>query len=261
MAQTDSPLEQVVETMARLRAPDGCPWDREQDHQSLKKYLLEEVHEFIEAIDSGQPDKICDELGDLLLQVLFHAQLASERGEFDIRDVASRLDMKLKHRHPHVFGDATVRGADEVLENWYHLKRAEYPGGTRKSRLSGIPKTLPALLQAYQAQAKASRVGFDWDSIAGPLAKVREETQEVEAAVNSGDQDSVEEEIGDLLFAVVNVARKAGVDPEDALRRTVNKFVERFQAIEAEAEQRGQALSEMSLEDMDSIWDTTKGPA
>ncbi len=260
MAQADSPLEQVVRTMARLRAPDGCPWDRQQDHQTLKKYLLEETYELLEAIDSGRPDKICDELGDLLLQVLFHAQLASERGEFDITDVARRLDTKLKHRHPHVFGGVTVNGPEEVLENWYHLKRAEHPDGTRKSRLSGIARTLPALLKAYQAQVKASRVGFDWDSIAGPLAKVREEMQEVEDAVDSGDQDSVNEEIGDLLFAVVNVARKAGVDPEDTLRRTVDKFVKRFQAIEAEAEQRGRALSEMSLEEMDAIWDTTKGP-
>ena len=256
---SNSPLDEVVATMARLRAPGGCPWDREQDHQSLKKYLLEEAYELIEALDTGEPDKVCDELGDVLLQVLFHAQLAAERGEFDVNDVARRLDAKLKHRHPHVFGRVSVRGAADVLENWYHLKHAEHPDGTRKSRMAGIAKTLPALLRAYQAQTKAARVGFDWDDAAGPLAKVEEETREVRAAADSGDDEAVCEEIGDLLFAVVNVARKLDVDPEDALRRTVGKFARRFQAIETEAERQGRPLSEMSLDEMDAVWDAAKG--
>jgi tetrapyrrole methylase family protein/MazG family protein len=258
---SDSPLEQVVATMAALRAPGGCPWDREQDHQSLKKYLLQEVYELVEALDARHPDRVCDELGDLLLQVLFHAQLAAERGEFDIYEVARRLDAKLKRRHPHVFGDVQVRGSADVLENWFHLKQAEHPDGARKSRMEGIAKELPALLKAYEVQTKAAQVGFDWDDAAGPMHKVLEEAREVEDAAAADDAEAVGAELGDLLFAVVNVARKLNVDPEDALRRTADRFVRRFQAIEAEAERQGRSVSEMSLQEMDAVWDAAKDKA
>ena len=244
--------------MARLRSPAGCPWDREQTHESLKRYVLEETYELLEAIDSGDPGKIANELGDLLLQVVFHAQLASERGDFDLDTVAERIVSKLVHRHPHVFGATTVKDADEVVTNWERLKAREPEARDRESVLDGVPPTLPALMRAAEVQKRASRVGFDWEDVAGPLDKIDEETRELRAAHANADAGGLAEEIGDLLFAVVNASRFCGVDPEDALRQTMEKFGRRFRRIEDRARSSGRDLREMSLEEMDQIWEEAK---
>ena len=258
MPLTDAALEKLVRAMARLRAPDGCPWDREQSHETLKKYLLEETYELLEAIDSGEPDKIANELGDLLLQVVFHAQLGAERGEFDIESVADRILAKLIHRHPHVFGPATVQDADEVLQKWELLKGQEPEASDRTSVLDGVPRTLPALMRAAEIQKRAARVGFDWDAIEGALAKIDEEVRELRGAGAEAKQAELAQELGDLLFAVVNVSRFCGVEPEEALGQTIEKFCRRFRRIEESAQQAGRSLQEMSLEEMDAIWEQAK---
>jgi tetrapyrrole methylase family protein/MazG family protein len=244
--------------MARLRGPAGCPWDRQQTHRSLKPYLLEETYELLEAIDSDDPAKIANELGDLLLQVVFHAQLAAERGQFDLEAVAEGIVAKLIHRHPHVFGDTTVRDAQEVLANWEKLKAQEPTTSDRASVLDGVPQTLPALMRAAELQKRAARVGFDWDDVAGALAKIDEELRELRAARANATAPKLAEEIGDLLFAVVNVSRFCGVDPEDALRQTIGKFCRRFRRIEEQARRSGRALQDMSLQEMDAIWEEAK---
>ncbi len=253
-----TPLEELARVMARLRGPDGCPWDRQQTHESLRRDLLEECHEVLEAIDAGDAEVLADELGDLLLQIVFHAQIAAERGDFDLSTVAERITAKLRRRHPHVFGDATVRDSDEVLANWERLKRDEPPARGRESVLDGVPRALPALLKATSLQKKATRVGFDWaeGDVAGPLGKVGEELAELRDAV--GRAGDIEHEIGDLLFAVVNVARRLGTDAEDALRLACRRFEKRFQTIEAAAAAGGRELSAMSLAEMDELWEQAK---
>ncbi|NKB66468.1 MAG: nucleoside triphosphate pyrophosphohydrolase [Candidatus Latescibacteria bacterium] len=250
---------ELVDVMARLRAPDGCPWDREQTHETLKPYLLEEAYEVLEAIDEADDTELCAELGDVLLQVVFHAQVASEEGRFTVEDVGRAIVDKLIRRHPHVFGDVKVDGADQVVQNWEQIKKTERQEKDRPdSLLDGIPKQLPALLRAQRAQSKVSRQGFDWDKIDGPLDKVEEEFAEVRQAWKEGTSQQVEEEVGDLLFALVNSARFLDVNPEDALRRSVAKFERRFRAIEAELEKRGKSVEEASIEEMDAIWDAVK---
>jgi tetrapyrrole methylase family protein / MazG family protein len=250
---------ELIEVMARLRAEDGCPWDREQTHQSLKPYLLEETYEALEAIDAGDFPELCKELGDVLLQIVFHAQIASEAGHFTSGDVCRAIVDKLVHRHPHVFGDVEVDGPDQVLTNWEQLKRQE-KGDSQEphSSLDGVPKHLPALLRAQRVQSRASRVGFDWDRIDGPLDKVEEEFAELRREWEEGNKEKVEEEFGDLLFALVNTARFLKVDSEDSLRRAVSKFERRFRAVEATFRQRGEELSDASLEEMDRVWDQVK---
>ena len=259
--------------MARLRAPDGCPWDRKQTPESLKPYLLEETYEVLEAIDHHDPLCLREELGDLMLQILFHAQIGSERGTFTIDDVLEQLADKLVRRHPHVFGDRSGKEgagtAEEVLTRWEEIKRNEREqAGDRnspQSALSGVPKTLPALLRAYQVQARASRVGFDWPhSRAGQemvLAKIEEEIRELrEALAMTSDSrgGQVEAEFGDLLFALVNLGRFIKVNPEEALRQATNRFTARFEYVEQEAARQGRQLDQMTLEEMDALWEAAK---
>ncbi len=248
------PLDPLVEVMARLRGPDGCPWDREQTHQSLRKYMLEEAYEAVEAIDSGDPDQLCEELGDVLLQVAFHAQVARESGAFDMHDVIEAITAKLVRRHPHVFGDVNAETAADVVRNWEAIKQVEKGGKEPESILDGISTALPALSRAYQVQKRAAKVGFDWEDIQGPVQKVREELYEILAAR----PDQLEGEIGDLLFSVVNLARMLKVDPEVALTLTTAKFMRRFAYIEQRAREKGKNLSDMSLSEMDGLWDEAK---
>jgi tetrapyrrole methylase family protein/MazG family protein len=272
-------FDRVVEVMAALRAQDGCPWDRKQTHESLKPYLLEEAYEVIETIDQQDTEKLREELGDVLLQVLFHSQIAAETGSFTVDDVIETLSTKLVRRHPHVFGDNNqtehVSSSEQVLAQWEDIKRAEREAtGNTQSALDGVPKTLPALLRAYQIQARASRVGFDWpQSEAGLeqiLAKVAEEIGELrealapsrtrtESEANRPDtNEEIENELGDLLFSLVNLARFLKANPEDALRRATNRFIDRFHLVEAQAADQGRVLMDMTLAEMDELWDEAK---
>lgn len=256
------PLDPLVEVMATLRGPGGCPWDREQDHKSLKKYLIEEAYEVLDAIDQGDDPALVEELGDVLLQVVFHSQIASEQGRFDIDDVVRAITEKLIRRHPHVFAGAEAPDAQAVLANWEKLKQAEReekPGTARRpSLLDGIPKDLPALMYAADVQKRAAKVGFEWEETAGALEKVMEELGEVAEARSAGDRERLFEEWGDLLFSLVNVARYDGIDPEEALRQAAKKFAARFRHIEARAAESGRELSHMSLAEMDALWEEAK---
>ncbi|MEG6617176.1 nucleoside triphosphate pyrophosphohydrolase [Peptococcaceae bacterium 1198_IL3148] len=250
------PLDPLVDVMAKLRADDGCPWDKEQTHDTLRQYLVEETYEVMEALDTKDKYKICDELGDLLLQIVFHAQIAAEEQRFTINDVINAITQKMIRRHPHVFGDTKVQNSDEVLVNWDKIKSMErgHQQG-QKSLLANIPKGLPALNRATKLQARAARVGFDWPDYQGALEKVVEETNELRGAIQGGNYNEIYDELGDLLFAVVNVGRLLDIDAEGALTKTNNKFTNRFQYIENQA---GAQLSEMSLAEMDRLWDEAK---
>ncbi len=259
-----SAFSELVATMVRLRSPQGCPWDREQDHRTLKPYLLEEAYEVLEAIDAGADADLCAELGDLLLQIVFHAQVAAEDGRFTMDEVCRAIVDKLVRRHPHVFGDLQVDGAGQVAANWEAIKRSEREdGGRTASALDGVPKPLPALLRAQRVQTKASRVGFDWERIDEPLDKVSEEFDELRTEWRRRTDGPearrrVEEEFGDLLFALVNCARFLEVDAEQALRAAVDKFDRRFRRVEEIFRERGRDLTEASLEEMDSVWNEVK---
>lgn len=248
----------LLDIMTRLRAPDGCPWDREQDHKSLKRYLIEEAYEVLEAIDEENPKKLCDELGDLLLQVIFHAQIAKENGQFDFDDVANGVSAKMVNRHRHVFGEEEAETADDVMTIWEKVKKEEKGLKTQTQVLKEVPGNLPALMRSFKVQQKAAQVGFDWDDVKDAMEKVKEETIELEQAYNKGEVSDIEEELGDLLFAVVNVSRFLKVQPELALTATVNKFIRRFEYVEAEATKQGKLLNDMSLKDMDALWDDAK---
>jgi MazG family protein len=241
-------LLDLIKVMARLRGPGGCPWDAEQTHQSLARHLLEETHELIQAIDAADDDAIRDELGDLLLQVVFHAQMAADEGRWDVDDVAEGLTKKLIYRHPHVFGEVEVSGADEVLVNWEKLKAAEK--GARTGIEDDIPAALPALARAAKVQRRAAGWGFEWRTVDGAMAALREEVDELAATTAVSDPGDVEAEIGDVLFATVAVARKAGVDAETALRRTITGFAERYERVTELAAERGidvEAVDEATL--------------
>ncbi len=248
-------LETVV---ARLRAPDGCPWDREQTHESLKICLLEECYEVLDAIDSGESGALCEELGDLLLQAAMHAQIAGERRDFTLRDVTSGICEKLIYRHPHVFGAVKVKNSGEVLRNWDQLKKAEKKHSTQAEVLRSVPKNLPALLRAEKVQKKAARVGFDWDEPISALEKAEEETAELRRELITGDAKRIAEEVGDLLFSAVNVARLAGVEPEFALNATTERFTARFELMEKLVIAEGKTLSTMTLSEMDVYWEKAK---
>jgi len=248
----------LVETVARLRAPDGCPWDREQTHVSLKRYAVEETYEVLEAIDSGDPARLVDELGDLLLQVLLHTEIAREAGQFDIADVCEGIRKKLQRRHPHVFADTQVAGVDEVLHNWDQIKRAEPGNEERKSVLDGVPKNLPALMRAAKLSKKAAKTGFDWPDVASIFDKLKEETAELESAIALSDCEQTNQEIGDVLFTVVNIARRQNIDPEEALRDMLERFAFRFGRIEQHAQNSGRNMSDMTLAEMDAVWDEAK---
>lgn len=250
-----SPLEQLLRIMARLRAPDGCPWDLEQTRASLRHTVIEEAYEVAAAINSGDDANLKEELGDLLLQVVFHAQMAREEGRFDFDGVARSIAEKLVRRHPHVFGSENAADSAAVLTRWEEIKRAE-KGEVHTSALDGVSTGMPGLMRAEKVQKKAAKVGFDWDAVAPVIEKVREELAEVEAAL--GDPRKVEDEIGDLLFAAVNLARKLKVDGEVALQRATDKFTARFKAIEALAREEGKELGTMTLAEMDVLWERAK---
>ncbi len=271
-------FDELVQLMARLRAPDGCPWDRKQTHASLKPYLLEETYEVLETIDEGDVLNLKEELGDLLLQIVFHAQIGTEEGTFTIQEVITLLADKLVRRHPHVFGQAgegtEPLDAEQVYSRWEEIKRAERnQHGREGSALDGVPKNLPALLRAYQVQGRASRVGFDWPHTSAGFAqlcgKIDEEVMELRQAhvdrEDSTNRDGqaqrdarVEEELGDVLFSLVNLARSLKVNPEDALRKAVNRFTTRFQYIESQAAGSGRKFEDMSLSEMDRLWEEAK---
>ncbi len=249
-------FDTLVEVVARLRAPDGCPWDREQTHVSLKPYVVEEAYEVVEAIDRGNPAMLSEELGDLLLQVLLHAEIAKEANDFDITDVIAGIAAKMVRRHPHVFGKVSVNGAQEVLVNWEVIKKAEREEeGDEKTMFSGIPLHMPALQAAQEVQGRAARVGFDWKDIRGVLDKVAEEVEELSRA---DEASALQEEFGDILFALVNAARHLGVNAEMALRDSNRKFVTRFTRMEEMAREQGVDFASLTLEEQDALWNRAK---
>lgn len=250
-------LTRLREIVHRLRAPGGCPWDREQTHESLIPHVIEEAYEVAEAIRAGDPALICEELGDLLLQPVLHAEIAAESGAFDLDRIAHELSEKLIRRHPHVFGEANVTTAAGVLTQWDAIKREE-KGERHEGMLHGVGKGLPALMKAQKVQKKAARVGFDWPDAMPVFDKIREEASEIEAAVASGDKTHISEEIGDLLFSVVNLARKLGVESEAALAAASEKFVRRFHALENRITSSGRKLGECTLEEIDAVWEEVK---
>jgi len=244
----------LVDIMARLRARDGCPWDRVQTPESLKTFVVEETYELLDAIDSGQPSAIQEELGDLLLQIVFQAQIADERGQFDIDAVCNGINEKLVRRHPHVFDNAVARTPGQVVERWEEIK-ARKEG---KALLSGVPRALPALLKAQRVSEKAARVGFDWNHAQPVFDKVEEELDEIRAAVAAKDQREVVSEVGDLLFAVVNLARHLEVNAEEALSATVDRFIRRFGHIEKELSAQGRRPEQCDQEELDRLWEEAK---
>ena len=250
-------FDQLVNIMRKLRAPGGCPWDAEQTHESLTRYLLEETYEVIEAIDEKSPQHLKEELGDLLLQPVFHAAIAEESGEFTIDDIISTLCDKLIRRHPHVFGDVEIKDSNQQIESWEKIKRLE-KGDERPSALSGIPEHLPALLKAHKISEKASRVGFDWEHADQVFAKVMEELHEFEEAWAGGDPTRMEDELGDLLFAITNLGRFLNLNPEEALRKTITRFQKRFSYVESELLSQGMAMQNSTLEEMNELWEMAK---
>ncbi|MEO7201641.1 MAG: nucleoside triphosphate pyrophosphohydrolase [Candidatus Tumulicola sp.] len=251
--------DDLVEVMARLRA--GCPWDREQTHRSLVPYLIEETYEVVEAIENEDNEGLCEELGDLLLQIVFHAQLGAETATFTVADVIDALANKMVRRHPHVFGDAEIRDVDAQWVNWEKLKALEATGKKRRSRLDGIPRALGALQRGQRMQEKASRVGFDWKSVDGVLDKLDEERRELAVAREEANPDGVREELGDVLFTLVNLARSLGVDAEAAMREANEKFYRRFRYMEEDAARKGRPLAEMSIEELEELWQQAKTQA
>lgn len=260
MANSSGALfDALLDVMACLRGEQGCPWDREQTRSSLKPYLIEEAYEALEALDGEQRDAMLEELGDLLFQVVFHAQIARERGEFTMVDLLERLVDKMVRRHPHVFGEQRVSTAREAFSQWERIKHEEASrGGARRSVLDGVPRSLPALLRAQRMQEKAARTGFDWKDAEGAWAKVKEEVREVDEALPQGDRTRLQEEVGDLLFAVVNVARLLGLDAEGSLRQSAEKFRGRFTLMETEIATQGKSLAETSPEEMNHSWEAVK---
>ena len=241
-----------------LRSPGGCPWDIEQTHDSLRRNLLEEAYEVCEAIDQNDPEHLREELGDLLLQVIFHARIEEEKGSFNLDDVADSSVKKLIFRHPHVFGNIDVSGSEEVLKNWDELKREEKSQTTVTKTMTDVAESLPALWRAEKVQKKAKKVGFDWPNVSGAMDKLHEELEELEEAQAEGNSAHLEEELGDILFAAVNVARFSNIDPEAALHRSCEKFIKRFNYIETEAAKNGKDLKDMTLEEMDALYNAGK---
>ncbi len=251
-------LQPLIDVMAELRSPGGCIWDLEQNHMSLRRYLVEEVYEVLEAIEMAEGDKLCEELGDLLLQIVFHARIAEESDEFTMQDVVDVVTQKMVRRHPHVFGEITVRDAADVVVNWEAIKKREHAHADRKSVLDGIPGGLPALMHSFKLQAKAAKVGFDWPEIEPVWGKVFEELEELREAVADKDRLAVEEELGDAFFALVNLARFLKVEPETALTGTNHKFRRRFAYIEKKIAANGEEWQKMSLNELDKLWNEAK---
>ncbi len=249
-------LKSLIDIMSALRGERGCPWDKEQTRESLKPFIVEEAYEVLEAIDENHPEAIKEELGDLLFQIVFQSQIAREKGEFDMEGVIDKIGKKMIARHPHVFGDAEYKTPGEVLVHWEAQKKKE--GKQRESILDGVPKTLPSLLRAHRVQDRASRVGFDWEKVEDVLLKLDEEMAEFREALNRKKQDEIEDELGDIFFVLVNISRFVGINPEDALRKTISKFISRFRYIEMSAADVGKTLSDMTLAEMDALWEEAK---
>ena len=243
----------LVEIIARLRAPDGCPWDRQQTHTTLRGSLLSECYEVLEVLDEGDASKLCEELGDLLLQIVLHAQIAADSGEFEIGDVIESITTKIIHRHPHVFGTGEAKDAEEVMHNWEALKREEREEGA--SMLEGVPKSMPALGYTYEIQRRVARVGFDWEDIEGVIEKLVEEIQEVRAAAS---QEEKAQEYGDMLFTLANIIRREGIDPEAALREGNQRFYHRFAYMEELCRKRGLSFDKLSFKEQNTLWEEAK---
>ncbi len=258
--EIQDPFRRFVKIMERLQAPDGCPWDRKQTHESLRPYMIEEAYEAVDAIDRGDMQELCEELGDVMLQVVFHAVMAERAGVFNIDDVCNAVSRKMVTRHPHVFGEVEADTPEKVLKNWEQIKQAERAAKREDeeaevpSSLSGIPAALPALLQAQRMQEKASRVGFDWDNTFQALDKIEEEVAELREAVKHGDKMHTREEFGDLMFAMADLGRLMHIDAEMATRNTCAKFKRRFEYVEREAAKQGRKLKDMTLKEMDVLW-------
>lgn len=251
-------IDDLLEIMARLREPDGCPWDKVQTHQSIKKSMIEETYEAIDALDFGDDKAFANELGDVLLQVVFHSQIAKERGAFDFDDVLKEICTKLITRHTHVFGADKAGNEEEALANWEKNKKKEKNIGTYTGVLKDVPQYLPALMRAEKIQKKARGFGFDWDNIEDVFAKVAEEEDELREAYKEENEEHIREEYGDLLFSVVNLGRFLGTDPETALAAASNKFIGRFERMEKLAEKRGEDLGKMTLNELDELWNSVK---
>lgn len=251
---TGKAFEKLIDIMEKLRGPEGCPWDREQTHDSLRPYLLEETYEVLETLDTKDYEGLKEELGDFILQSVFHAQIARENKEFDMLDVLNTINEKLIRRHPHVFGEVEIKTADEQKVHWERLKKKE----GKKSVLDGVPKTAPSLLRAARIQQKAATVGFDWPDTAPVWGKIDEETDELRRAIDDSDRDAILEEFGDLLFAMVNLSRFLRVNPEDALRLAVEKFIDRFHKLEDRYRNDKKSLKDATLEEMDQVWNEIK---
>jgi len=248
-------FEKLIKIMEALRGPKGCPWDKEQTRESLKPFLIEETYELLEALDENNPDKIKEELGDVLFQVVFHCQMSKESGEFNVEDVLEGIIDKMIKRHPHVFGGKDLKTSEEVISSWEEHKKKEKK---KESIVDGIPRAMPALLRAHRLQDRVSRVGFDWERIEDVFKKLDEEINELKQALGTKDRKAIEDEIGDMFFVLVRVSGFMGVNPEDALRRTISKFIHRFRHMEMNASGRGKKLSDMTLEEMDVLWEEAK---
>ena len=249
-------FEELIKIVEKLRGPEGCPWDKEQTRESLKPFLIEELYELLDALDENNSEGIKEELGDMLFQVVLHCQLSKEQGLFDINDVIEDITRKMIRRHPHVFGSKNFKTPKEVMTWWEEHKKKE--GKSKESVIEGIPKTLPALLKAQKIQHKASRVGFDWEKIEDIFKKLDEEINEFKCALDKKNQKEIEDELGDIFFVLVRISNFVGVNPEDALRKTTGKFIQRFRHIEMKASEQGKKLSDMTLEEMDALWEEAK---
>lgn len=249
---------ELVKIMEQLRAEKGCPWDRAQTHESLKPFLIEEAYEVLEAMEAKDQGKFQEELGDLLFQIIFHTQISKEQGQFTMEQLLEKITEKMIRRHPHVFSDALVADAQEVLFNWEEIKRREKGDKRTGSALDGIPRDLPSLLRAHRLQDRASRLGFDWPDVEGAYAKAEEEMGELRSALHEGERSRMEEELGDLLFSLVNIARFIEVNPEEALRKAIGRFIQRFHHIEESFKQQGREIQKGDLEEMERLWQEAK---
>lgn len=251
-------MQDLLNIMRVLRSPGGCPWDAKQTHESIKKNLIEETYEVIEAINKKDEVLLCEELGDLLMQIVFHSQMEEDAGTFDFNNVTDGICKKLIERHPHVFGEVTISGVDDVLTNWDAIKRKSKGQKTTEESMLSVPKELPALMRATKLQKKAADVGFDWNDVSGALDKIGEETAELKAAIANNDTNNMSEELGDLLFSVVNVSRFIKVDAEEALTAASDKFLSRFAEVEKLANKRGIDMKASTIEELDALWDEVK---
>ncbi|MDP6525754.1 MAG: nucleoside triphosphate pyrophosphohydrolase [Kiritimatiellia bacterium] len=257
--KADSPgIDRLLEVISTLRGPGGCPWDREQTLETLRPFLLEEAYELLDAIESGDADRHRDELGDVLLQVLLQSSIRQESGDFDFNDVADSLADKLVRRHPHVFGDVRVKDSKEVIKNWKEIKKGEKDGEPGESVLEDVPRCMPSLRRAQKIQSRASGVGFDWDHVDEVIAKLEEELSEVKEAISSNDDKALREEIGDLLFSVVNLSRFRRIDADEAMDAAISKFRHRFSEVERRIHESGRKLSDCTLEEMEAEWQAVK---